>query len=553
MIMNYTPSNPVPPAPQGQDGIPSGKGKFPAVVGIFVSAILSVGYPAWCQEPAPVGSLQELLNPYPIERIKPWRTLQSSSGLIDLPYDGGNFVRTEPGQRFVMLDVQGRGSLDRMWFVYIKDDPNLRKFDLLIYVDNDDQPTINTDLNDFIDGKREPYVEPLVGRCGFRYPHTGYFRPSRYWNAPIGFHKSLKMIIIPSDPNGKYGWRDFDDGKRRFAFMYQLAYRLCQPDVPVKVFTPKPDTADMAALAKIKTRWGNAGQVPWHQGNPEGEKKFETTLELQAGKSVTLWKHDAPGTLRELRIKLMPKDDSVAMRRRLADSLWLDMTWDHAEKPQVSVPLGVFFLAPDFATDIKAICVGCRNREYYSFLPMPFFKDARIQIRSTDKNPGTLPIAAKVRWTTRTPANDACLFHTRRYSQSNIPKGENILMLDTQGAGHVVGIVADHYHDVENDDCWYFDGEKTPSVYGTGTEDFFSFAWGLGDLQAMPLHGVRVPFGPPSKRGYRTDSGLAYRFHPFATYPFRKSLNLSWVRENIQKRDRGHYSGIVYYYLSPPK
>ena len=103
--------------------------------------------------------------------------------------------------------------------------------------------------------------------------------------------------------------------------------------------------------------------------------------------------------------------------------------------------------------------------------------------------------------------------------------------------------------DVESDDSWFIDGETKPSIVGTGTEDFFNFAWGLGDLQSLPMHGVRVPFGPSSKRGQRTDTGVCYRFHLPAAYPFRKSLQLTW-EHGSGNHNRGRYSGVVHYYVN---
>ena len=124
-------------------------------------------------------------------------------------------------------------------------------------------------------------------------------------------------------------------------------------------------------------------------------------------------------------------------------------------------------------------------------------------------------------------------------------------MLDARGRGHVVGVTADRNGDVESDDGWYIDGETKPSILGTGTEDFFNVAWGLGDLQALPMHGARVPFGPPDKRGQRTDTGVCYRFHSPAAYPFRRSLRLTWEHGSGNRDTRGRYSGVTYYYLLP--
>lgn len=55
-------------------------------------------------------------------------------------------------------------------------------------------------------------------------------------------------------------------------------------------------------------------------------------------------------------------------------------------------------------------------------------------------------------------------------------------MIDTKGKGHFVGI--NYYvHSPtpmwygEGDDMWFIDGEETPSLIGTGTEDFFNTSW----------------------------------------------------------------------------
>ncbi len=53
------------------------------------------------------------------------------------------------------------------------------------------------------------------------------------------------------------------------------------------------------------------------------------------------------------------------------------------------------------------------------------------------------------------------------------------MCLETQGKGHFVGI--NYYVHCptpmwygEGDDMWFIDGEKVPSLIGTGTEDFFN-------------------------------------------------------------------------------
>lgn len=519
--------------------------RMPGRLPIIGLAVILMSHGAWGRETAPVGSLRGLLDLTSVPRVKPWRTHQASTGLVDSFRDYGNFVREEPGRRYVLMDVEGAGCIDRFHCIYKKGRPEEANFDLLVYLDDHKKPVIHMDLNDFFTGKRKPFVAPLVGRCGFQ------DRQSSYAYVPIGFRKSCKVVVAPRDPDEKYGWRDWE-GRRYLLFFYQLTYRICSPEVPVKTFRWRRDPQEQRALARVQSMWQSAGKSPWPPAEEEPDKSHVADVVLGKDRSAVLLDHAGAGTLREIRLRIKADDDSVETRRRLAESLWLDMTWDEQQEPQVSVPLGAFFAAPDNSIDVRGLWLGCTDQEYYCRLPMPFRRRAKVSVRSTGAAEGSTAIAARFRWNTRPPTSDDCLFHARRYDVSDPPQGKNLLALDARGAGHVVGVVTDQPGDVESDDSWLIDGETKPSIVGTGTEDFFSFAWGLGDLQALPMHGVRVPFGPASKRGKRTDTGCCYRFHLPAAYPFRKSLRLTW-EHGSGNRDRGRYGGIVYYYLLPAK
>ncbi|MHA1179356.1 MAG: family 43 glycosylhydrolase [Alphaproteobacteria bacterium] len=490
------------------------------------------------------GSLQELVNLKSIPRVKPWRTAQASSGLIDRFEDYGNFIRQEPGRRYVLMDVKGAGCIDRIWCLYKKGRPQEANFDLFVYLDGEERPTIKMDMNDLFGGKRAPFVAPLVGRCGFE------DRPSSYSFVPIGFRKSCKVVAVPRDPDEKLGWRDRDGKKRsHFIFFYQLTYRLCPVDVPVKPFSWKLDKHESRALTAVQSMWGKAGKSSWPLGVVESMNTHTARAELADPGQATLLDHDGGGTLRSMRLRIKAGNNSPEIRQRLVESLWLDMTWEGAEKPQVSAPLGTFFAAPDSAMDIRGLWLGCADGQYYCHLPMPYRRHARVTVRLTESFGEKVAINATFRWDATPPHDDDALFHARRYDISKAPQGKNLLLLSARGRGHVVGVVADRHSDVESDDSWYFDGETEPSILGTGTEDFFNFAWGLGDLQALPMHGARVPFGPPEKRGQRTDTGVCYRFHLPAAYPFRKSLRLTWEHGSGNHDTRGRYSGITYYYM----
>ncbi len=73
-------------------------------------------------------------------------------------------------------------------------------------------------------------------------------------------------------------------------------------------------------------------------------------------------------------------------------------------------------------------------------------------------------------------------------------KGKDYVVLDTTGKGHYVGtVLAVRTRSPawfgEGDEKIYIDGEAKPSIWGTGTEDYFLSAWGL-KTTSTPYFGV---------------------------------------------------------------
>ncbi|MHC4642256.1 MAG: hypothetical protein ACYS32_11470, partial [Planctomycetota bacterium] len=79
------------------------------------------------------GSFSELLDFRSIPHLKSWRTFQASGydrggGF----YDSGNFLRIENNRHYVLMEAEGPGCIDRMWFTY-KSEIGKEPYDLLIF------------------------------------------------------------------------------------------------------------------------------------------------------------------------------------------------------------------------------------------------------------------------------------------------------------------------------------------------------------------------------------------------------------------------------------
>src|SRR5262249_9115989 len=93
----------------------------------------------------------------------------------------------------------------------------------------------------------------------------------------------------------------------------------------------------------------------------------------------------------------------------------------------------------------------------------------------------------------------------------------------------------------------FVDGEKLPSINGTGTEDYFLGAWDFGGKPfAYGFFGAPV-VGPEKK----DSKWSVYRFHLDSPIPFTKSLRATI--EHGHANDRGDkFSLVAYWYQIEP-
>jgi hypothetical protein len=91
----------------------------------------------------------------------------------------------------------------------------------------------------------------------------------------------------------------------------------------------------------------------------------------------------------------------------------------------------------------------------------------------------------------------------------------------------------------EGNDFFYIDGEKQPSLRGTGTEDYFCDGWGFSE-QSGPFYGT------PLWEGCDTDDrGSAYRWHIPDPITFKKPLRVAIQHEGGLDFPDGTSNGFI--------
>jgi hypothetical protein len=243
---------------------------------------------------------------------------------------------------------------------------------------------------------------------------------------------------------------------------------------------------------------------------------------IKPGDTLTIAELEGPGVITHIWFTIA--HDAKFYSRLMT----LRIYWDGEEHPSVECPIGDFFGIghgvdqPFMSLPIRVTSDGRARNCYW---PMPFRKSARITV-SNDSDKPCRALFYYIDWQKHEslPADTAC-FHAMYRQEHPTVMGHNYLLADIVGRGHYVGTIQSVYHSSpgwygEGDDFFFIDGEKEPTLRGTGTEDYFCDAWGFRQ-QDGPFYGT------PLWEGYSTGNrGTAYRFHIPDPVVFKKSLRV---------------------------
>jgi hypothetical protein len=293
----------------------------------------------------------------------------------------------------------------------------------------------------------------------------------------------------------------------------------------------------LAGLEKLKdfqTMRVSSSDADWKSGNSDSRP-------IAPGGTLTLATLEGPGQIVHIWCTIA---HPAPFYSRL---LTLRMYWDDETNPSVECPVGDFFgigHGVDKPFTSVPIRVSSDGRGRNCYWPMPFKKRARITVTNeSDKRCDAFYYY--IDWQKHPSiSKDAAYFHAMYRQEFPCVMGQNYLLADLEGRGHYVGTMQSVYLVSpgwygEGDDFFFIDGEKEPSLRGTGTEDYFCDGWGFRE-QSGPFYGT------PLWEGYDTgDRGTAYRFHIPDPVVFRKSLRVEIEHKGSQVFPDGKFDGFI--------
>jgi len=224
--------------------------------------------------------------------------------------------------------------------------------------------------------------------------------------------------------------------------------------------------------------------------------------------------------------------------------------WDNEKEPSVEVPIGDFF--------------GLGHGQYYRYAcapiqigdtgglncywRMPFAKRARITLTNgCDDGLGIYFYVDYIKYKAGAVDFRKVGYFHAQYRQGRPPDpNKDYTILEAQGRGVYVGcnytiqLVWPGWWG-EGDDKFYIDGAAKPTIWGTGSEDYFGGAWGFPNASYANLYNG-VPLNGFFNVGAITN---CYRYHIEDPVPFTKSIRVDIEHRGEGTDESGQHQGFL--------
>jgi hypothetical protein len=466
--------------------------------------------------PAP-GERDALCSSY--DRASKYDTATGKYIAWDANGDGGGIIRKE-GNEQVFAEMEGPGCIWRTWSAAAQDGH------VRIFIDGQEKPTVDLAFKDYFTGKTAPFAYPMLS---YDLNESGSSGQNLYF--PIPFQKSCKIVADP-----------------KWGAYYQFTYQTFPKGTVVPSFSAALVAENDAAIQKVCAFLSDKiGTDP--AGVRRDEKTVTEKVALGAGETKHAVELAGPEAITAIRVKTAFKDreDQMAGLRRLA----IAITWDGEAAPAVWSPLGDFFGTAPGENMYKSLPTGMTSDGYYAYWYMPFAKSARVDLINEDSVAREVQLEV-VHAPLGRPFEGLGHFHAKWHRDTRpLPKDRfpDWLMLETQGRGRFCGVMLHVWNPAggwwgEGDEKFFVDGEKFPSTIGTGSEDYFGYAWCRPELFERPFHGQNMTQG---NQGHQ----CVFRWHISDNVPFQTGFEGCIEKYYTNEERLTLYACLPIWYLAP--
>ena len=456
--------------------------------------------------------------------------------------DMSHFIRVEEnnGRReFVMFDADGPGAIVRWWMTFYKAQDGL----IRVYIDNDSIPVLQGSPKDLLRGNllsNPPLAVSVqegapLGEEGRDYDHNFYVPIPFAGHCKITYEcDSLRLLYDYEGikvPDGYY-WPDV---------FYNIGYRAYSKNTRVQ-------SATAEIFESVKPLFEKTGEVLLDKLIASGsEEKTEKLLPPGDSFSVDLGQKNS--ALTKLAVLMNSKNINQSLR-----SVVVKISFD--DRTTVWVPAGEFFgtgytLYPHRTWMNTSDSAGFME----SYWVMPFREKCSLRLINYGNDSVRLAVITGVsqyKWN-RNSMYFGTSWHEYNRIRSRSSEGSpyDLNFIDIKGKGVYAGDQVTLYNDTwhwwgEGDEKIFVDGEKFPSSFGTGSEDYYGYSFARREPFSHPFISQPVGIGNMS---YGVSVNMRHR--SLDAIPFTKSIESDielWHWADIKM----NFALTTYYYIKLP-
>ncbi len=441
--------------------------------------------------------------------------------------DFGKYLRKDGGEH-VMADVDGPGCIVRIWSA---NPAGVLK----IYIDGAAEPAVaaptqqitvkswqNADRAPVPAGTQEAWVFPEpIGTAAVSSAFCG--RRAAGWNLyfPIPFQKHVKVTVSEAQKPERIYYHVNVQSFPAGTTLPSWSMDLVMQNAPLvkEIFAALSTPAEGASM--------NAGETQALTLLPQ--ERFDTVVY-------------GPAAITMAAAKVTAQDLRKALREVI-----LRITFDDAAAPQVWTPLGDFFGSMPGYNLYASLPLGMTKDCMYCRWYMPFKESAKIEL--INEGPQQISVLGTVRVEPIGWSDTMGYFHAK---WRRTPKNAEFdwPFIEAKGRGRVVGVAMGIFNPQrgwwgEGDEKIWIDGESFPSTFGTGSEDYFGYAWCNTALFQHAYHNQTLCEGPGNANNTSVN-----RWHVIDNLPFRESIRFTiedWPLGNTIGKD---YCAVTYWYAA---
>jgi hypothetical protein len=456
----------------------------------------------------------------------------NSDGFGGEPIPNFEEVIQEPGEdgigEYLMADAQGPGAIVRLWTAAINGHVKL-------FLDDQLEPLYEGPAQDFFQKTYDGFAE-INNVDRELLEKTLYQRDAAY--APIPFASRMRLLWI---------------GNPKEIHFYQVGVRLYPEDSVIQTFSPQDLVTYQDSINKV------IGVLSDPDKNIQLMSKvapvaFSASIEPDEEKEVL--SIEGPKALERLSIKLRADDMDRALRQTLIHIICDDHLWG-----QVQSPVGDLFGAAPGINPYQSLPFTVQpDGTMICRFVMPFEKNMKIKMvnqgeQSIDVEGDVLPL--DYTWDEERSLHFRARWRVDHDMIASNSAVQDMPFIMAFGKGVYVGTTSYllNPNDVptpygswwgEGDEKIFVDDDVLPSVFGTGSEDYYNYSWSSPDIFYFPYCGQPRNDGP-GNRGFVTN----FRWHILDPIPFQKNIRFYMELKSHEPTPGLSYARMGYHYARP--